>query len=1130
MKGKNILITVALVLGFGGLVATNVVGIQNNNKLANDLSNLRSDMEAADASIKAEEEANIAAAKAEAVALITTTRDNLMAAYQAGMNTVTQGLLSAKTEIETAIAELAGQMEAGEAALAGQLQSGMAQLVELISEVSDDLDAGLITVEEALEEIGGAMAELQAQVDDNEEELYALEEFVLQQFLPAYNNLAQLVSGLNTTVGQLSTAVASLQTAIANDYYTKAQMNGKLEELSNAIATLTNLFKDSEGNIVQMKAVLAQLKDIEDDITEINSKLTTINGQISTLQGQMSSAQSDIAAANSSMNAELSSINAELDNIVNTMLDGVGDKIDEINEKLDKFYGAEAQKAKGGQVQKLSQYFIDFKASVIDKKEKEIKDANEGVVPEAFQPLFVKVNELYNTKIRAILDEGIARIILAKDVTEAEAMEKEYETKMSSYMYTIDVLAAKETAKVAIEKHVTDTAAYDVKFLAADVTRYETLVAAVAFDEALITNPDKTAADVKAAYEEAIAKIDQIVAKAAGYKDLLGLLDTATDSIKDLDTTDATPGHLTTEQVTYFVGLNNTKAAFADFDTAFDALGEDGDADELLDKYEEYFGVVVDGAESYDEIVLACTNAISAIEADTNVLPADITTLKGKVTPLSSFDTFKALLEDVLDDSAETTIEENEADVKAEASYYTKVAALLDEVTTYADGKKAEIDGLSYLTGKSYNGIFKAAASAEYTLTKVLALTEGLATDNEFNGVKEDIEEALDNIVDCAAEENKMISYLEQATTFIAGLDIPAIITDGETYFASVISAGYAHYSMVASGALKEGVDLVSETGVAEAKAAFDSYSDDLAELQASVGNLIAVVNAGNALKVNMDKFFTDFKTSFTTNYHNTNGDETTALTSFAGDFTAIYEDRSYVYGVSYDALPDRAGKTYEEMRDNFNNYVASLDNPTTDMSDRLQGYKDDMNEQADYLIAEYLELDALYTDTLVKAAIGYDKDGNSGTLFNEYTRIKALLEYVAVESAVLEQYEGDFRMAVSFIKNAQTSAIAEAQIAAAMAKLKEYETANETLEAVIALAIGKDKDGASGSVTDYYVEIMLEFQTMAVSQEGKDELTGVFEDAVADIKTAATLETAKAAIADAMSALKEVKVKYRGA
>ena len=242
---------------------------------------------------------------------------------------------------------------------------------------------------------------------------------------------------------------------------------------------------------------------------------------------------------------------------------------------------------------------------------------------------------------------------------------------------------------------------------------------------------------------------------------------------------------------------------------------------------------------------------------------------------------FKALLEDVLDDSAETTIEDNQTKIEAEASYYTNVADLLNEVTEYAAGKNVEITTLAELAGEELDDVFTDAVDDEYTLTQVLTLTADCVDAGDFNDVKGDIENAIDNIVDSAILENSMIGNYKMAMSAISSAPIPAELTGGKAYFEAVVTAGYENYSLVKDGAIKEGVVLTTDDGVAASEQALADFGGDITDLNEAMGDLIAVVNLGTDMKAKMDEFTSKFITSFKNSYSNTDHSEEETLAHY---------------------------------------------------------------------------------------------------------------------------------------------------------------------------------------------------------------------------------------------------------
>ena len=123
MKGKNILVTVALVLGFGGLIANSAVGLVNNRDLKNDIEALRSDMEAADLA----EEARITQAYQAQIDATKTTLENSIALVKADLETQ---LKATKDAFEEAIVAVREELSEQGRSLSNQIDSALEAMLK----------------------------------------------------------------------------------------------------------------------------------------------------------------------------------------------------------------------------------------------------------------------------------------------------------------------------------------------------------------------------------------------------------------------------------------------------------------------------------------------------------------------------------------------------------------------------------------------------------------------------------------------------------------------------------------------------------------------------------------------------------------------------------------------------------------------------------------------------------------------------------------------------------------------------------------------------------------------------------------------------------------------------------------
>lgn len=533
MKVSNILIAAALALGVGGVVTGAATGNGNNGdiqKLEDELSNLRSDMEAADASNKAE-------LRAELVAMINETRDNLKAAYEAADATLMGGVTNLQNAINNALNgkddddEDDGIAEAIGIALSNQINTKVGGLKDAIDDLEDSLEEGFAEHQEAIELLEDAVNDL---YDDLKLVAGAFVDVAdgLQEIFDEIEALENAIAGYGETLDVLVASINALEAKVDGNYYTIAQVNSLLNGVNAAIATLTNLFKVN-GSIVSMADLMA----------ELSTKFAAYDAAI--------------AAAQNGAEAQAA-------------LAGLNDAVAELNEKLDDFYGAAAKAAKANLVNKLTMYLVEFD-NVINEAVAACEASYAAVdeaVPQFVYDAYAAVRASEGKELRALLNEGIAMIILAADVNEAIAVEAAYEAKMDSFLDYVAFAADKVSALADV----------DVLALNAEGAAYY----AAAIENAAFTND----------YAADKAALDLVVYGATKYKALADAADAANAALAQVAGLDA-------DALAAFVDYNNGVAGVAGFGAGTANAADEAEIDAVCAAFAEKLDLVAAAAAVY---------------------------------------------------------------------------------------------------------------------------------------------------------------------------------------------------------------------------------------------------------------------------------------------------------------------------------------------------------------------------------------------------------------------------------------------------------------------------------------------------------------------------------------------------
>lgn len=930
MKGKNILITVALVLGFGGIIANGGISIVNNNNLKKDIETLRDEFEAADASNKAE----ITEAYTN---LINATRDNLKAAFEAADASLESSLTNTRTALEAAMAEVAADSDAAASALANQLSAQINNILDKIQEISDNLENLEYDVEDNLDIVDANLDMIIDAINELDEMDSALVN-AFNSIVSFINSMASTLQGVVNTQTTMSNALDALENLVHTNYYTASEVNDIIAQINTTTNYLRDLFKDTNGDIVSMADLLAEL---DGKFTAID---TALNG--------LSTGSGDLGTAISNLNTALS----------------------EVNDKLDAFYGAEAQKAKGGYVNELSLYYLSFKQSVIEAKKTEVKNANAGVIPAMYASLFENLNTIYETTLRAICDEGMSRIILAADKDEAKDMLEEYKLIMQSYMLEIDFMFEKEALLATLPAY--ETTGLPVNFTATETAYYVAQVNAVTFDSTQIEG--KSAQEAKDYYDELVAKLDLIDDLAKGYNTLVNANATAQADY-------ATLTNITPDQKTYFCGLDDAYVAHANYVAATATVADSTDIDAVNDDAEEYFNIVLDGATEYDALVVAGGLKDTAIDGLGTISATDKLTLKNMVAEIVKFDTFKTMFEGVLDTYADEAGAQDDFDADLDAKKKS-----LDHVELIADAWKSILDsqisvngainGLTDLTTEGQASLFTAEVTNLADLASIITDTAAFDGSDDFDAYVSDLQDKMGEIANHAEAQNAMIIARDDTLASLADASVAGWNYNG--YFSKVVEAAFDNYSLVADGAIKDDFTVTDAASTTAAGVNVASLDDDLNEVLADIVTFKTAVENGRIVSEKMDTYVSTFKGVFYTVCHNAINDEDTIWTNNLTNIADIKADNDYLYGgANLDSLPTiGASEDYATTIGNLRSYIDGLEDNDT-IAARYDSYKSDLDTLLGSMRAEFADKDLEYVDVLVKAQLGDAKDGTSGAL-----------------------------------------------------------------------------------------------------------------------------------------------------
>ncbi|MCQ2776184.1 MAG: hypothetical protein MJ217_00445 [Bacilli bacterium] len=993
MKVKNILITVALVLGFGGIVANTTLGIVNQKKNDAQVSALRSDMEAADEANKLAVEEKINQARAD-----------LNAAYEAAEATLAQNLAQTKTALEAADAAIQAQLEAGDQALANAIVARVTNLQEQVQALADAATGGQTDIADEVALIEAAISAMQ----DDISTLGSISSIIAELLVDALEDLSNVTivaNDLSNTVSTLAQALEALENAVDGNYYTIAQVNGLVDSTNTAIATVRDLFKDASGNIVAMKDLL---EDLDVAFATINDRLDQAELDIEELQSAIGTA----------------------------------------NDVLDQFYGDEAKAAKAQYIVQMWKE-IDGMEFELNSVYAAIVDAYGGVlnVPTAATELKDNLLARINELSRSVCYEGQLYITLAKTADEAEEAYVEAVGKLDSLLDELRfVLDKKEAYDKVREDLVTtfDSTLYvNYEYTAGDPTTaggyYEAKVDAVNYVASSLEG--KTLAERRAYYDDLKDQLKVIMDQATGYN---ALVTYNKDIVDDMDAYAVTPNHLTSTQVASF------KEELEDYNAldAYTALVEADDAvvDEVVENLEKHLDLISYICGAYDAVEAERQNSQHVIDFTNDVSVEDMATLTADLNTYVNLDTYKAAalaeadIEDV--DGSEDAIDEIAETAVTNAKYIANVATTLDQLI----GKKITVTNNINITDTdtvnegiaeypAVKAVFTdAVADLLPTLAEVYTAT-GKDTDDQFAEVtdfddyKEAIMDEMEAVDTLAGMEDEMIADADASKKAIDAFSFTnsEAGTAEANYLKALVDATLAEYRIVKDGEVDGKDDNTLYADIITTKTTEQGTLEDHNEAIVDAAETIdAAITAAKVLNAKIEQKTNTFKNSFLAAYNNANGDGVTVYENHEDEIAALQEAHEYDYGTATGTdegfiLPEiDPSDNYDDIYQDFLDFVDDLNTyMDTTFGQEYDEFETAIEGMLAGMINEYKDLEAAYTLARKAMLAGDPEDstdmGYIGDLY-EAAKTAAASDAVKLEklAVVFETYRAKIMAAES--------------------------------------------------------------------------------------------------------------------
>ena len=951
MKGKNILVTAACVIGFGGIIGNTLVGVATSRELKARINNVEKNAKEAD-------ERYDASTRQELTNLINQTRDSITNTFQAAQQGMQASVDEALAKIEEAKAELArdleGEMDSKDAALRTQLVNQLNTLAQQIAGTLTSLGNDVAALDAAQQQMATTLADIADRTEELEGKVEDLEG-TMGEVIDFANQIANFAVTLNTKLNQTNQVLTELQSNLAANYYTAAQVNEFVTAISNSLNTLTSFFMVG-GSVKTMQALV-------DEMSVLGGDMESFNGDEAT-------------AAKAQYVEELFAIIAAYDNDVNNTYNqivtgynhqslAVPGAITTMKDNLLASAGLAALK------DKMMVAMTKIILAPTKEDAKAVRDLYAGGVEYEIDALRFELDRINaSNAIYDLITDGS----LTYNFTDAEF---NFFNDVMAYVFDNGSVDIEERAQ-----YYTDAKA-DLAFRVEQAKGLKSLQAKLnaryaaisAFNDGVRLTNGSTVAPY-------LAIVDDL-AKVATYKDAIAELDGTELVLSDAD------------KIAAYVDAVDADASVVEY---------------AADKYE----TLLQQQKSSDDVVAAFDDTVLAASVKTTITEAIALAVKdtdyqAALAAARGDDTLETV------DARKAAIDDYIAAKVADCKYEQACAQYLFDVKTAAIAADTYIDGQAQLTANQKDvlkGQYAAAnvpALADLYTTTGKGTADQYSTDEEWAALLQANTAQIDAVKQIAlAQEGLMEDRgaklgLLGAAAGEAGL--PADVVALEAQFVSFLDAVLANYTFVTD---TEIVGLTAENGV-EAIAA--ATTDALTEAYAANGlalnaykDYIALVKAADDLNEHITAYMAAFNANFYAgkNYNLTDADD--VWDAHATERASLANDYTQAHGGAADTLPVYAfddTKTYAEQK-------AELDAFYEALAPALQGIADKTAE-FDTKGAQLEETMKEEFATKEAARLAANKEAFKNTLDATYAKVVAALDnevgYTSTDKTVALAY-----------------------------------------------------------------------------------------------------------------------------
>ena len=917
MKGKNILVTAACVIGFGGIIANTLVGVATSREL-------KKKIDAVEKNAKDADEAYNASTKAELTNLVNQTRDRIQEAQAAGQATVEASLAEVQAQLTALEASMKADYESADAAIRTQLVNQLNTLVEqftgAITSMGNDV-AGLQTVQQTLSTKVATLEEGYADLLDRTSTL----ETTVANVSSLLNSAVSFVLQLDARLEATEEAIASLPAYLAANYASIADVQAYAAQVNTSLETLINYFK-VDGAVKTMSDVNTALNTLDERLTEDENAINDFADEV---------------------NGRLDQIEEDIETLQEVVLN-----IENLNKKFEDFYGEETTNLKAQLVESLFSVINEYEDG-LDELIEELRGNYEHIgeeVPAGAESIYARLSD--SDEFQEMADAMMivmTRIILAKDAASAQAV---YDGYVGDIEFDVDALRFEVEKSRALVRLYECTKSGELgvpMFLDYDG---DTLYSASPIKGVTFDNSEED--DKHAYYEAKVEEVKLYAARAEAYQALVWDLDGVYDTIYGY----ADDADRETPDLDNFLDLVED---LADVDAFNQAMEETDDENQLVittpAQMAAYNNSILDDA----EFIRYAADKLSTLVLGKNAEEAEVANdyeaiLNGLDTDYATtiYNTMAAAVaQDAYETAFASAREDNEAlaDRKAaldayidarlaDCVYEKRVAKLIADIEVAALEADDEIGALGHLSSGQVEFLTGLYAAADVpTLDHAYELTTDVYTDpdtgdvyeekfttqEEFDAVYNAATTNIQAVVMIATYQDAMIALTDDRLTAIANLaaepGLPDDVVDAAEEFEYFVAGALANYNVASDSALRNPYDPTGEEGpytvvqlaTVSAQALADLTSDTK-DAKDAYNEYIAYVKAADDLNEHIEARMAGFEDNFAAARDIYNPvDAATVLSDNAANIASLKNDYKTSHG---DVDPTVAEYVYGDAED----------------------------------------------------------------------------------------------------------------------------------------------------------------------------------------------------------------------